>query len=214
MKITTELPERISVGNEDGRTDITAKVLNKGTGASGPVTLSVIGFEGLTVENVEGCAKIPGGRLPEGSNSGFACAVGDLAAGADRSFAVRAHFDLGRTGRICLPVTEGTSEKLLWQQGPVNFGTNNPTPNAPDTPLLLGTENVPFGPGGDGGTDGKDGEDGKGREDGGNGKDGHDRGELPRTGVSERATALGLFGVLLLAVGGAGAWWSTRRRGT
>lgn len=186
-KITTELPGKITVDNRSERTDLTARVRNGGTKDSGPIALSVVGFDGLRVTAVEGCVAIPKARLPQGSNSGFACVIDNLMAGKDRTYKVAATFDLHRTGKICLPVTVGTSEKLIWQQGPVPFGTSSPTPNAPDTPLLLGTDNVPFGPDAPPAA-----------------------GDLPRTGAPDDVLPLGLAAFALLVMGGAGIWWTTR----
>jgi LPXTG-motif cell wall-anchored protein len=144
----------------------------------------VVGFDGLTVKNVQGCSAIEKGKLPEGSNSGFACPIDDLAAGASKSYDVDATFDLSKTGKICLPVQSGDGKKTFWQQGPVPFGTTNPSPNAPATPLLLGTDNQPVAPGGD---------------------------ELPKTGVGRDVLPLGAAGAALMAAGAAGLWWSQRR---
>ncbi|MER5459681.1 hypothetical protein ABT010_03090 [Streptomyces sp. NPDC002668] len=189
VKITTELPGKITVDNKSEKTTVTAKVANGGTKDSGPVTLSVVGFDGMRITAVEGCVPIPAGRLPQGSNSGYACVIDNIAAGKDRSYQVAATFDLQKTGKICLPVTMGTGEKLIWQQGPVPFGTSQPTPNAPDTPLLLGTTNVPFGP-----------------------ENPPAAGDLPRTGPADSTLPLGLAALALLAVGGTGIWW-TRKAG-
>ncbi|MEU2284625.1 LPXTG cell wall anchor domain-containing protein [Streptomyces sp. NPDC013178] len=184
VKLSTLLPERISVDNGSEETAITATVKNDGTKESGAIRLLVVGFDGLTVKNVKGCSQIAEKDLPEGSNSGFSCAVDNLAAGASKSYAVDATFDLGRTGKICLPVQTTDGSKTFWQQGPVPFGTTNPSPNAPATPLLLGTDNTPVGPGGD---------------------------ELPRTGLGRDVLPLGAAGAALLAAGAAGLWWSRRR---
>lgn len=184
MRTTTTLPERISVDNSSEKTEITATVKNEGTKESGRIRLLVVGFDGLTVKGVQGCAAIAENNLPEGSNSGFSCTIDSLAAGASKSYAVDATFDLSKTGKICLPVQTGDGKKTFWQQGPVPFGTTNPSPNAPATPLLLGTDNAPVGPGGD---------------------------ELPRTGVERDLLPLGTAGVSLLAAGAAGLWWSRRR---
>ncbi|KOG32398.1 LPXTG cell wall anchor domain-containing protein [Streptomyces resistomycificus] len=184
VKLTTLLPEKISVDNSSKETDLTATVKNEGTKESGKIRLLVVGFDGLTVKNVQGCSPIAEGDLPEGSNSGFACAIDNLAAGASKSYAVAATFDLGKTGKICLPVQTGDGKKTFWQQGPVPFGTTNPSPNAPATPLLLGTDNKPVGPGGD---------------------------ELPKTGPESAALPLGAAGAALMAAGVAGLWWSQRR---
>ncbi|MFG3662562.1 hypothetical protein [Streptomyces sp. NPDC047706] len=184
VELTTLLPERISVHNDSKETAITATVKNGGTKDSGPIRLLVVGFDGLTVTNAEGCAAIPEGDLPEGSNSGFACSLDDLAAGASKSYGIDATYDLGRTGKICLPVQNSDGSKTFWQQGPVPFGTANPSPNAPATPLLLGTDNKPVAPGGD---------------------------ELPRTGPGRDVLPLGAAGVTLVAAGAAGVWWTRRR---
>ncbi|GAB2821289.1 hypothetical protein GCM10027073_60360 [Streptomyces chlorus] len=63
-------------------------------------------------------------------------------------------------------------------------GTTNPSPNAPATPLLLGTDNQPVNPGAD---------------------------ELPRTGPARELLPLGTTGAAPLAAGTAGLWWSSRR---
>ncbi|MFH8284219.1 LPXTG cell wall anchor domain-containing protein [Streptomyces antibioticus] len=183
VRLTTLLPDRISVDNGSKETAITATVKNEGTEESGDIRLLVVGFDGLTVKNVEGCAAIPEKDLPEGSNSGFSCPVGNLAAKSSKSYDVDATFDLGKTGKICLPVQTADGKKTFWQQGPVPFGTTNPSPNAPATPLLLGTDNTPVAPG-----------------------------ELPKTGVERELLPLGAAGVSLLAAGGAGLWWASRRR--
>jgi LPXTG-motif cell wall-anchored protein len=185
VKLSTLLPGTISVDNGSQETAITATVKNEGTKESGAIRLLVVGFDGLTVKNVEGCAQIAKKDLPEGSNSGFSCPVGNLAAGASKSYDVDATFDLGKTGKICLPVQTSDGSKTFWQQGPVPFGTTNPSPNAPATPLLLGTDNTPVGPGGD---------------------------ELPNTGLGRDVLPLGAAGAALLAAGAAGLWWSQRRQ--
>ncbi|MFG2277868.1 LPXTG cell wall anchor domain-containing protein [Streptomyces asoensis] len=184
VRTTTTLPERISVDNGSGRTAITATVKNEGTAQSGRIRLLVVGFDGLTVNGVQGCDALAKKDLPKGSNSAFSCPVDHLAAGASKSWAVDATFDLSRTGKICLPVQTADGKKTYWQQGPVPFGTTNPSPNAPATPLLLGTDNAPAAPGGD---------------------------ELPKTGVGRDVLPLGAAGACLLAVGAAGLWWSRSR---
>ncbi|MEW2045949.1 hypothetical protein [Streptomyces sp. NPDC005476] len=184
VRTTTTLPQRISVDNSSGKTSITATVKNEGTKESERIRLLVVGFDGLTVKSIQGCDAIAKKDLPEGSNSGFSCPVGNLAAGASKSYSVDATFDLSKTGKICLPVQTGDGKKTFWQQGPVPFGTTNPSPNAPATPLLLGTDNKPVAPGGD---------------------------ELPRTGVGRDVLPLGAAGAALLAAGAAGLWWSGRR---
>ncbi|KAB1146416.1 hypothetical protein F7R91_16010 [Streptomyces luteolifulvus] len=184
VELTTLLPEKISVDNSSQKTAITATVKNEGTKDSGKIQLLVVGFDGLTVKNVQGCSPIDEKNLPEGSNSGFACPLDNLAAGQSKSYAVDATFDLGKTGKICLPVQAADGKKTYWQQGPVPFGTTNPSPNAPATPLLLGTDNKPVAPGGD---------------------------ELPKTGVGRDVLPLGLTGAGLLTAGAAGLWWSQRR---
>lgn len=134
MKLTTLLPEKISVDNSSQETDITATVKNEGTKDSGKIQLLVVGFDGLTVKNVEGCSAIAEGSLPEGSNSGFACPIDNLPAGESKSYAVDAAYDVSKAGKICLPVQTGDGKKTYWQQGPVPFGTTNPSPDAPATP--------------------------------------------------------------------------------
>ncbi|AVH58739.1 MULTISPECIES: hypothetical protein [Streptomyces] len=189
VKLTTLLPEKISVDNSSQKTAITATVKNEGTKDSGDIRLLVVGFDGLTVKSVQGCSALAEKDLPEGSNSGFSCAVGNLAAGKSKSYAVDATFDLGKTGKICLPVQTSDGKKTYWQQGPVPFGTTNPSPNAPATPLLLGTDNQPVAPGGD---------------------------ELPRTGAGSDVLPLGVAGAALISAGAAGLWWAhwrPRQRG-
>ncbi|MGW5131736.1 hypothetical protein [Streptomyces sp. NPDC004135] len=185
VKLTTLLPRKISVDNDSEKTAITATVKNEGTKDSGKIRLLVVGFDGLVVKNVDGCSAIAEKDLPEGSNSGFACPLDNLAAGESKSYAVDATYDLGKTGKICLPVQTSDGSKTFWQQGPVPFGTTNPSPNAPATPLLLGTDNEPAGPGGK---------------------------ELPRTGPARDLLPLGAAGASLLTAGVAGLWWSQRRR--
>ncbi|MFF5478364.1 hypothetical protein ACFY5C_13655 [Streptomyces sp. NPDC012935] len=185
VKLTTELPEKISVNNSSQETEITATVKNEGTKDSGKIQLLVVGFDGLTVKNVEGCSAIEKNSLPEGSNSGFACPVDNLPAGESKSYAVDATYDLGKEGKICLPVQTGDGKKTYWQQGPVPFGTTNPSPDAPATPLLLGTDNKPVAPGAD---------------------------ELPKTGLGRDVLPLGAAGATLIAAGAAGLWWSQLRR--
>jgi LPXTG-motif cell wall-anchored protein len=184
VKLTTLLPSKISVDNGSQKTAITATIKNEGTKDSGKIQLVVAGFDGLTVKSVQGCSQIAEKNLPEGSNSAFSCAVGNLAAGKSKSYAVDATYDLSKTGKICLPVQSGDGKKTYWQQGPVPFGTTNPSPNAPATPLLLGTDNKPVAPGGS---------------------------ELPKTGVGRDLLPLGAAGATLMAAGAAGLWWSTRR---
>ena len=104
VKLTTLLPEQISVDNSSEKTDLTATVKNEGTKDSGKIRLLVVGFDGLTVNNVQGCSSIAESDLPEGSNSGFACPIDNLAAGKSKSYAVDATFDLKKSGKICLPV--------------------------------------------------------------------------------------------------------------
>ncbi|MEV0220220.1 hypothetical protein [Streptomyces sp. NPDC050704] len=184
VKLTTLLPEKISVDNSSQKTAITATVKNGGSKDSGEIRLLVVGFEGLTVKGVEGCSEIAKKDLPEGSNSGFACAIDNLAAGKSKSYDVDATFDLKKKGRICLPVQDAEGTKTFWQQGPVPFGANNPSPNAPATPLLLGTDNSPVTPGSD---------------------------ELPRTGPVRDVLPLGAAGAALLTAGAAGLWWTRQR---
>ncbi|MFE9173598.1 hypothetical protein ACFYNZ_29755 [Streptomyces kebangsaanensis] len=183
VKVSTLLPKKITVDNGSKKTAITATVKNGGTKDSGDLKLLVVGFDGLKVTYVRGCSAIPEKDLPAGSNSGFSCAVGHLAAGASKSYAVDATYDLDKEGKICLPVQTGDGRKTYWQQGPVPFGTTNPSPNAPATPLLLGTDNKPVTP----------------------------AGELPRTGLGRDALPLGAAGAALVATGAAGMWWSRRR---
>ncbi|WP_030934388.1 LPXTG cell wall anchor domain-containing protein [Streptomyces sp. NRRL S-646] len=185
VKLTTLLPSRISVDNGSQKTAITATVKNEGTKDSGKIQLLVVGFDGLTVKSVQGCSQIDGKDLPAGSNSGFSCPIDNLAAGKSKSFAVDATYDLRKTGKICLPVQSGDGKKTYWQQGPVPFGTSNPSPNAPATPLLLGTDNKPVAPGGSS--------------------------ELPKTGVGRDVLPLGAAGASLIVAGAAGLWWSSRR---
>ncbi|MGW0575478.1 LPXTG cell wall anchor domain-containing protein [Streptomyces sp. NPDC002920] len=196
VKPTTLLPERISVDNSSQKTAITATVKNEGTRDSGKIRLWVVGFDGLTVKSVQGCTAIDEKDLPEGSNSGFTCPIENLAAGESKSYDVDATFDLSGTGKICLPVQSSDGKKTFWQQGPVPFGTTNPSPNAPATPLLLDTDNTPAAPAGDRAGD----------------QGGDQGGELPKTGAGRDLLPLGAAGVSLLAAGAAGLWWSSRRR--
>ncbi|MEV6948629.1 LPXTG cell wall anchor domain-containing protein [Streptomyces sp. NPDC051172] len=185
VRLTTLLPSRISVDNGSQKTALTATVKNEGTKDSGKIQLLVVGFDGLTVKSAQGCSKIDGKNLPAGSNSGFSCPIDNLAASKSKSFAVDATYDLRKTGKICLPVQSGDGKKTYWQQGPVPFGTTNPSPNAPATPLLLGTDNKPVAPAGGS--------------------------ELPKTGVGRDVLPLGAAGASLVAAGAAGLWWSSRR---
>ncbi|MFJ9560751.1 LPXTG cell wall anchor domain-containing protein [Streptomyces fuscichromogenes] len=184
VQLTTTLPARISVDNSSRKTAITATVKNEGTRESTGIRLLVAGFDGLKVTGVQGCDAVAAKDLPAGSNSAFSCPVGALGAGRSKSYAVAATFDLGGTGKICLPVQSADGKKTFWQQGPVPFGTTNPSPNAPATPLLLGTDNKPVGPGGD---------------------------QLPKTGAGSDVLPLGAAGAALIAAGAAGVWWSQRR---
>jgi len=184
VKLTTLLPEKISVDNSSQKTAITATVKNEGTKDSGDIRLLVVGFDGLSVKGVKGCSAMADKDLPKGSNSGFVCSVGNLAAGKSKSYAVDATFDLSKTGKICLPVQTSDGKKTYWQQGPVPFGTTNPSPNAPATPLLLGTDNKPVAPGGD---------------------------QLPKTGAGSDVLPLGAAGAALISAGAAGLWWVHRR---
>lgn len=185
VQLRTLLPEKISVDNSSKKTALTATVKNEGTKDSGDIRLLVVGFDALKVTDVQGCSAIAEKDLPKGSNSGFSCPVGPLAAGRSKSYPVQATYDLSKAGKICLPVQTPDGKKTFWQQGPVPFGTLNPSPNAPATPLLLGTDNKPVAPGGD---------------------------ELPKTGVGREVLPLGAAGAALIAVGAAGVWWSQRRR--
>lgn len=183
VELTTLLPEKITVDNSSKKTAITATVKNKGTKDSGKIRMVVAGFDGLTVKNVAGCSAIAEKDLPKGSNSAFSCDVGNLAAGKSKSYDVDATFDLSKTGKICLPVQDSDGKKTFWQQGPVPFGTNKQTPNAPTTPLLLDTDNQPVGLGGD---------------------------ELPKTGVGSRLLPFGAAGATLISAGAVGLWWTRR----
>jgi hypothetical protein len=196
VKLTTGLSKKISVDNSTKETNsLVATVKNQGSKDSGKVNLLVVGFDGMTIKDVPNCTAITTADLPEGSNSGFTCAIDNLAAGKSKSYKVGATFDLAKTGKICLPVTSGDGKKTFWQQGPVPFGTTSPSPNAPVTPLLLGTENKPAAPAGDQGGD----------------KTGGDQGNLPSTGAGDGVLPFGAAGAALLAAGGAGLWWATRK---
>ncbi|MFF4396888.1 LPXTG cell wall anchor domain-containing protein [Streptomyces sp. NPDC001480] len=184
VKLSTTLPSRISVDNSSRKTAITATVKNDGSKDSADIRLLVVGFDGLKVNGVEGCSALAKKDLPKGSNSAFSCPVGSLAAGKSKSYAVDATYDLGKAGKICLPVQTADGKKTFWQQGPVPFGTTNPSPNAPATPLLLGTDNKPVGPAGD---------------------------QLPKTGAGRDVLPLGAAGGALIAAGAAGMWWARRR---
>ncbi|MFF9273901.1 hypothetical protein [Streptomyces griseosporeus] len=185
VELSTLLPEKISVDNSSHKTTITATVKNAGSKDSGAIRLLVVGFDGLEVHSVKGCSALAEKDLPEGSNSAFSCAVGHLEAGASKSYTVDATYDLSKKGRICLPVQSSDGKKTFWQQGPVPFGTTNPSPDAPATPLLLGTDNRPVAPGAD---------------------------QLPKTGVGRAALPLGAAAAALVAAGAAGMWWAQRRR--
>ena len=193
--------KEIKVDNKSEETDITGVVKNEGSKASGAIRLLVVGFDGMTVKNVEGCSAIPAGDLPDGANSGFACTIDDLAAGKSKTYAIDATYDLSKQGRICLPVQNSDGSKTFWQQGPVPFGTTNQSPNEPATPLLLGTDNSPVTPGGG---------DGDGDGGGGAGKDDKPD-ELPQTGPADRVLPLGMAGAALISAGAAGLWWNHRR---
>jgi LPXTG-motif cell wall-anchored protein len=199
VKLTTLLPEKISVDNSSKNTAITAVVKNGGNKDSGKIRLLVVGFDGLTVKGVKGCSEIPKNDLPDGSNSGFSCAIDNLAAGKSMSYDVDATFDVKKQGKICLPVQTADGAKTYWQQGPVPFGSNNPSPNAPTTPLLLGTDNSPVTPGGD--SPGAD-------------RPGDGPAELPKTGPADRVLPLGAAGAALISAGAAGLWWTHRRPGS
>ncbi|WP_234345892.1 hypothetical protein [Streptomyces sp. NRRL F-5755] len=197
-RVTTELPERISVKTATGATTLTAKVTNKGGKDTGAIRLTVAGFQGLTVKNVAGCTKVPEGRLPAGANSAYSCAISSLASGKSRTFDVTAHFDLKKQGQICLPVTLGNSDTVLWQQGPVNFGTRNPVSDAPDTPLMLNTANVPAG---SATSTPAPSESGSAAPDE----------RLPQTGAPSVLPLAGAAAALLV-LGGTGVWITTRRQ--
>jgi hypothetical protein len=195
IKVSTELPSKISVDNRTGATTITAKIINSGAEDTPTVVLSVVGFDALKVTGVEGCTEIPKGKQPKGSNSGYNCRIGSLAAGRSRTYRISATYDLRSAGKICLPVTLGSSGTLIWQQGPVPFGTTRPTPNAPDTPLLLGTDNVPTG-----------------QDSSVSPSPSASLSALPRTGAPGAGLPIALGGGLaLLAAGAAGIRATTRR---
>ncbi|WP_200305086.1 cell wall protein [Streptomyces adelaidensis] len=202
VKFSTLLSKEIKVDNKSQETEITGVVKNEGSKAGGEIRLLVVGFDGMAIKNVEGCSAIPEGDLPDGANSGFACAIDELAAGKSKTYAIDATYDLSEQGKICLPVQNADGSKTFWQQGPVPFGSTNSSPNEPATPLLLGTDNSPVTPGtgdGDGGTSGT-----------GGGKDDAPD-ELPRTGPTDRVLPLGMAGAALLSAGAAGLWWNQRR---
>ncbi|CBG72998.1 putative membrane protein [Streptomyces scabiei 87.22] len=208
VRLSTLLSKEIKVDNTSQETNITGVVKNAGSKASGEIRLLVVGFGGLTVKNVEGCSAIPDGDLPEGANSGFACGIEDLPAGKSKTYAIEATYDLGKKGRICLPVQNSDGSKTFWQQGPVPFGATNQSPNEPATPLLLGTDNSPVTPGGGDGGSGDGG--GSGGGGAGGGKDDAPD-ELPETGPADRVVPLGLAGAALVSAGAAGLWWNERR---
>ncbi|MEV5592528.1 LPXTG cell wall anchor domain-containing protein [Streptomyces sp. NPDC052496] len=196
-RVTTELPERISVKTATGATTLTAKVTNKGSADTGAIRLTVAGFQGLTVKNVAGCTKVPEARLPEGANSAYSCAIGSLASGMSRTYQVTAQFDLKKQGQICLPVTLRNTDTLLWQQGPVDFGTRSPVSDAPDTPLMLNTVNVPAGSATTSPAPSEAGSTAPAQR-------------LPQTGAPSVLPLAGAAAALLL-LGGAGVWVTTRR---
>ncbi|MGY0024042.1 hypothetical protein ACVHNB_34385 [Streptomyces sp. YJ-C3] len=199
VELTTGLSKKISADNATGETSgLTASLSNKGTKDSGPVNLLVVGFDGMTIKDVPGCSAVPENKLPKGSNSAFSCGIKNVAAGKSVSYKVSATFDTAKTGKICLPVQSADGKKTYWQQGPVPFGTTSPSPNAPVTPLLLGTENKPAAPAGD-----KSGDKGGGKD--------TDRETLPSTGPRDEVLPLGAAGAALLAAGAAGLWWTSRK---
>ncbi|WP_050514898.1 hypothetical protein [Streptomyces rimosus] len=209
-RVTTELPERISVKTATGATTLTAKVTNRGSSETGAIRLTVAGFQGLTVKNVAGCTKVPEERLPQGANSAYSCAIGSLASGKSRTYDVTAHFDLKKQGQICLPVTLRNTDTLLWQQGPVNFGTRNPVSDAPDTPLMLNTANVPAGSATSTPAPSESGSatTSPAPSESGSAAPGQ---RLPQTGVPSVLPLAGAAAALL-ALGGAGVWITTRRQ--
>ncbi|MFD9795577.1 hypothetical protein ACFWXK_32030 [Streptomyces sp. NPDC059070] len=210
VKISTELPKEIKVSNSMGTTTLTAKILNKGTKDTGRITLTVLGLDGMRITGVPGCSPVPENKLPKGTNTGFACVIDNLAAGKDKSYAVSATYDLKKTGKICLPVTEGTGDTLLWQQGPVPFGTTRPTPNAPDTPLLLGTDNVPAAPPAGSASPSPTAPASPAPAAPGSPTP-TPPAQLPRTGVNDGVLPLLAAGCLLLFVGSTGIWWANSR---
>ncbi|WP_030614843.1 hypothetical protein [Streptomyces sclerotialus] len=209
-QVTTELPQRIMVDNESGKTSLTAGVTNKAGKATGAMNLLVVGFGGMEITGVKGCSPVAADKRPEGSNSAFSCAIDRLDAGKSRTYDVSATFDLKKRGKICLPVLLGNTKTLLWQQGPVDFGTTKPTPDAPDTPLLLGTANVPTdspaSPSPPAKPPEKEPEQGREKE-----PAEPPEKQLPETG----APVLPLAGIAaaLLTAGGAGMWLTSRRAG-
>ncbi|MFF4185699.1 LPXTG cell wall anchor domain-containing protein [Streptomyces sp. NPDC001691] len=207
LQISTELPSTIKVHNATGRTTLTARVANHGSRATGPVTLTVLGLDGMRITDVKGCVPVAKGKLPAGTNSGFGCAIPDLAPGRSRAYTVSATYDLAKTGKICLPVTEGSGDKVLWQQGPVPFGTTHPTPNAPDTPLLLGTDNVPAAP-----PSGTASPPASSTPTAPAPSSPAAPPQLPKTGVNDGVLPLLAAGALFLIAGGTGLWWTSRGR--
>ncbi|MFE9400490.1 LPXTG cell wall anchor domain-containing protein [Streptomyces sp. NPDC006530] len=208
LRISTELPSTIKVNNTTHRTTFTATVANHGSRATGPVTLTVLGLDGMKITGVRGCAPLPSAKRPPITNSGFGCAIPDLAPGRSRSYTVSATYDLAKTGKICLPVTEDRSDKVLWQQGPVPFGTTRPTPNAPDTPLLLGTDNLPAAP-----PSGTASPSPSASATSPAPSSPSAPPQLPKTGADDGVLPLTAAGVLFLLAGGAGLWWTARGRG-
>ncbi|WP_226598950.1 LPXTG cell wall anchor domain-containing protein [Streptomyces violascens] len=207
LKISTELPSTIKVDNTTHRTTFTATVANHGSKATGPVTLTVLGLDGMKITGVKDCTPVAKNKLPAGTNSGYGCAISDLAPGRSKSYTVSATYDLSKTGKICLPVMEGKSDKVLWQQGPVPFGTTKPTPNAPDTPLLLGTDNVPAAPPSGTASPSPSGTPATEPPSSPSAPP-----QLPKTGVNDGVLPLAAAGALFLIAGGTGLWWTTRGR--
>lgn len=208
LKISTELPSTIKVNNSTHRTTFTATVANHGSKATGPVTLTVLGLDGMKITGVKGCAPVAKNKLPAGTNSGFGCAISDLTPGRSKTYTVSATYDLSKTGKVCLPVMAGSSDKVLWQQGPVPFGTTRPTPNAPDTPLLLGTDNVPAAP--PSGTASPTPTPTAPTPSSPSSPSVPP--QLPKTGVNDGVLPLAAAGALFLIAGGTGLWWTTRGR--
>lgn len=64
VKLSTLLSKEIKVDNKSEETNITGVVKNEGSKASGAIRLLVVGFDGMTVKNVEGCSAIPEGIFP------------------------------------------------------------------------------------------------------------------------------------------------------
>ena len=135
----------------------------------------------------QGCSAMAEKDLPEGSNSGFICPIGNLAAGESKSYAVDATFDLSKTGKICLPVQTERREEDVLAAGPGPVRYDEPVAERPGHPAAAGHRQQA------GGTRAATAAEDRCRS----------RGPLP----------LGAAGAALMSAGAAGLWWSGGGRG-